>query len=85
MSKLILICMREHEASQFTWLGEAQQRQVNILAVLFVRDDEVKNLEVLAADDQRPSGSRGGQFLHVAHQAVKDLEDTTKCEKMKTK
>lgn len=69
--------MREHKACQFTWLGEAQQRQVHILAVLLVRDDEVKNLEVLAADDQRTSSRRGGQFLHVAHQAVKNLEDIT--------
>lgn len=75
-SKLILYGMREHAASQLTWLGEAQQRQVNILAVLLARDDEVKNLEVLAADHQRASSGRGGQFLHAAHQTVKNLEGT---------
>lgn len=77
VTKLILICAREHKASLFTWLGKAKQRQVNILAVLLVGDDEVKNLEVLAADDQRASSSRRGQFLQVAHQAVKNLEDIT--------
>lgn len=69
--------MREHAAGRFTWLGEAQQGQVNILAVLLARDDEVKNLEVLAADDQWASSSCRGQFLHAAHQAVKNLKGTT--------
>lgn len=40
---------------QSTWLGEAQQGQVNIQAVLFTRYDEMKNLEVLAVNDQRAS------------------------------
>lgn len=68
---------RKGNPSRFTWLREAQQRQVNILAVLLLRDAELKNLEVLAADHQRASSSRGGQLLHVAHQAVKNLEDIT--------
>lgn len=67
-------------ASGFTWLGEAQQGQVDVLAFLLARDDEVKNLEVLAADDQRgSSSSRGGggrQFLHTAHQTVENLGET---------
>lgn len=37
----------------FTWLGESLQGQVNIMALSLSRYDKVKNLEVLAVDDQR--------------------------------
>lgn len=59
-----------------TWLGEAQQGQVNILAVLFTRYDEMKNLEVLAVNDQGASWGGGRLFLHGAHQTVEKLEKT---------
>lgn len=61
---------------QSTWLGETQQGQVNILAVLFTRYDEMKNLEVLAVNDQRASWGGGWLFLHAAHQTVEKLEST---------
>lgn len=58
---------------QLTWLGEALQGQVNILALPLSRYDKVKNLEVLAVDDQRTARRCGRLFLHTAHQAVKHL------------
>lgn len=58
---------------KFTWLGEALQGQVDVVALPLPRHDKVKNLEVLAANEQRTSRGCGGLFLHAAHQAVKHL------------
>lgn len=41
--------------TQLTWLGEALQGQVNIVAFPLSRNEEVKNLEVLTVDEQRTS------------------------------
>lgn len=53
------------------WLGETLQGQVDIVALPLPGDDEVKDLEVLAADEQRASRGRGGLHLHAEHQTVK--------------
>lgn len=59
--------------TRFTWLGETLQGQVNIVALPLSRYDQMKNLEVLAVNDQRVTWGCRGLFLHTAHQTVKHL------------
>jgi len=56
-----------------TWSCQTYQRYVNVMAVSFLGDDQLDDLEVLAADQQWATSSSGGLLLDSGNLTVKDL------------
>lgn len=56
-----------------TWSCQTYQRYVHIMAVSFLRDDQLDDLEVLAADQQWATSGSGCLLLNRGNLAVKNL------------
>lgn len=67
-----------------TWPCKAYQRDVHIVAISFLWDDELQQLKVLAANKQRAPSSGCCLFFYGGNLTVKDLQPKVRVEKRST-
>lgn len=58
----------------FTWPGESQEWQKDIIAVTLMWDNELNMLEVLALNEKWVPQTSGTLFLNITHQTMQHLK-----------